>query len=104
MARQYDQEINQLRNTLEMDPNFALPRMVLGQAYEQKGLYPQAILELQKAVAISHDSPPMLGSLGHAFGLAGNKTEAANILVHMLAQSKKRHVSPFYVSIVYTDL
>jgi adenylate cyclase len=104
MARQYDQAISQLRNTLEMDPNFALPRMVLGQAYEQKGLYPQAIAELQKAAAFSHDSPPMLGSLGRAFGLAGNKAAADKILAQMLEQSKKRYVSPFYVSVVYAGL
>jgi TolB-like protein/DNA-binding winged helix-turn-helix (wHTH) protein/Flp pilus assembly protein TadD len=104
MARQYDQAINQLRNTLEMDPNFALPRMVLGQAYEQKGLYQQAIVELQKAASISHDSPPMLGSLGHAFGVAGNKTEADKILDQLLEQPKKQYVSPFYISIVYAGL
>ena len=104
MARQYDQAISQLRNTLEMDPNFALPRMVLGQAYEQKGLYPQAIAELQKAAAFSHDSPPMLGSLGRVFGLAGNKAAADKILAQMLEQSKKRYVSPFYVSVVYAGL
>ena len=104
MAHQYDQAISQLRNTLEMDPNFALPRMVLGQAYEQKGMYPQATVELQKAVAVSHDSPPMLGALGHAFGLAGNKSEADKILGQMQEQSKKRYVSPFYISVVYAGL
>ena len=104
MAHQYDQAIGQLRNTLEMDPNFALPRMVLGQAYEQKGLYQQAIAELQKAAAFSHDSPPMLGSLGHAFGVTGNKAEADKILGQLLEQSKKQYVSPFYISIVYSGL
>jgi tetratricopeptide (TPR) repeat protein len=104
MARQYDQAINQLRNTLEMDPNFALSRMVLGQAYEQKGLYQQAIVEFQKAATISHDSPPMLGSLGHVLGVAGNKTEAEKILAQMLGLSKKQYVSPFYISIVYAGL
>src|SRR5712664_1548875 len=43
MARKYDQAIEQLQNTLEMDPNFALPRMVLGQVYEQKQAFPQAL-------------------------------------------------------------
>jgi tetratricopeptide (TPR) repeat protein len=104
MARQYDQAISQLRNTLEMDPDFALPRMVLGQAYEQKGMLTQAIAELQRSVAVSHYSPPMLGSLGHAFALAGNKPEADKILAQMLEQSKKRYVSPFYVSVVYAGL
>ena len=50
MARKNDQAIEQLQNTLDMDPNFALPRMVLGQAYEEKNAYPQALSELQKAV------------------------------------------------------
>jgi len=104
MARKYDQAIEQLQNTLEMDPNFALPRMVLGQAYEQKNAYPQALSELQKAVGISHDSPQMLGALGHAYGASGNRSEAEKVLVKLMEQSKKQYVSPFYVAIVYVGL
>jgi TolB-like protein/DNA-binding winged helix-turn-helix (wHTH) protein/Tfp pilus assembly protein PilF len=104
MARKYDQAIEQLQNTLEMDPNFALPRMVLGQAYEQKNAYPQALSELQKAVGISHDSPQMLGALGHAYGASGNRSEAENVLAKLMEQSKKQYVSPFYVAIVYVGL
>jgi len=36
MAREYDQAIEQLQNTIDMDPSFVLPHLVLGQAYEQK--------------------------------------------------------------------
>jgi TolB-like protein/DNA-binding winged helix-turn-helix (wHTH) protein len=104
MARQYDQAIEQLRNTLEMDPDFALPRAVLGQAYEHQGVHAQAISELQKAVSISHGSPAMLGALGHAFATAGNKPEAKKILVQMNESSKTRYVSPFYVAMVYAGL
>jgi TolB-like protein/DNA-binding winged helix-turn-helix (wHTH) protein/Tfp pilus assembly protein PilF len=104
MARKYDQAIEQLQNTLEMDPNFALPRMVLGQAYEQKHAYPQALAELQKAVSISHDSPQMLGALGHAYGASGNRSEAEKVLAQLMEQSKRQYVSPFYVAIVYVGL
>jgi TolB-like protein/DNA-binding winged helix-turn-helix (wHTH) protein/Tfp pilus assembly protein PilF len=104
MARKYDQAIEQLQNTLEMDPNFALPRMVLGQAYEQKNAYPRALAELQKAVSISHDSPQMLGALGHAYGTSGNRSEAEKVLAQLMEQSKKQYVSPFYVAIVYAGL
>jgi TolB-like protein/DNA-binding winged helix-turn-helix (wHTH) protein/Tfp pilus assembly protein PilF len=104
MARQYDQAIEQLHNTLDMDPNFALPRMVLGQAYEQKSAYPQAIAELQKAVAVSHDSPPMLGALGHALGASGNRAAAEQVLAKMNELSKKEYVSPFYFALVYAGL
>lgn len=104
MARQFDQAIEQLHNTLDMDPNFALPRMVLGQAYEQKSAYPQAIAELQKAVAVSHDSPPMLGALGHALGVSGDRAAANQILNKMNELSNKEYVSPFYVALVYAGL
>jgi tetratricopeptide (TPR) repeat protein len=104
MARQYDKAIEQLHNTLDMDPNFALPRMVLGQAYEQKRAYQQAIAELQKAASISHDSPQMLGALGYAYSVAGQKSEAEKVLGQLMDQSKKQYVSPFYVAIVYAGL
>ncbi len=104
MAHQYDQAIEQLQNTLDMDPNFALPRMVLGQAYEQKGSYQRAIAELEKAANLSHDSPQMLGALGHVYGASGERPEAEKVLSRLLEQSKKQYVSPFYVAIVYAGL
>jgi tetratricopeptide (TPR) repeat protein len=104
MARQYDQAIDQLRNTLDMDPNFVLPRMVLGQSYEQKGDFDQAIAELQKAAAISHQSPPVLGALGHAYAKADRKAEAEKVLQQLMDESKKQYVSPFYVAIIYAGL
>jgi TolB-like protein/DNA-binding winged helix-turn-helix (wHTH) protein/Tfp pilus assembly protein PilF len=104
MAHQYDQAIEQLQNTLDMDPSFALPRMVLGQAYEQKGEYPLALAALQKAVTASHDSPQMLGALGHAYGVSGNRAQAERVLAQLMEQSKKQYVSPFYVAIVYAGL
>jgi TolB-like protein/DNA-binding winged helix-turn-helix (wHTH) protein/Tfp pilus assembly protein PilF len=104
MARQYDQAIEQLQNTLDMDPNFALPRVVLGQAYEQKGSFPRAIAELQKAAEVSHESPLALGSLGHAYGASGNTAEAEKILRKLAEQSKTEYVSPFYVALVYAGM
>jgi len=104
MARRYDAAIEQLRNTLDLDPNFALPHLVLGQAYEQKGSYAQAIAELQKAASISHDGPPILGALGHTLALAGKREEAEKILSQLMEQSKKQYVSPFYVALVCAGL
>jgi TolB-like protein/DNA-binding winged helix-turn-helix (wHTH) protein/Tfp pilus assembly protein PilF len=104
MGRRYDEAIQQLKNTLEMDPNFALPRMVLGESYEQKGSYDQAIAELQKAAIISHQSPPVLGALGHVYATSGRKIEAEKVLHQLMDQSKKQYVSPFYVASIYAGL
>jgi TolB-like protein/DNA-binding winged helix-turn-helix (wHTH) protein/Tfp pilus assembly protein PilF len=105
MAHQYNAAVVQLRNTLDMDPTFALPRMVLGQTYEQMGSYDPAIAELQKAVVNSHNSPMVLAALGHAYAVANRKAEAEKILNQMTEQSKdKKYVSPFYFASVYAGL
>jgi TolB-like protein/DNA-binding winged helix-turn-helix (wHTH) protein len=105
MAHQYNAAIVQLRNTLDMDPAFALPRMVLGQTYEELGSYDPAIAELQKAVVNSHNSPMMLGALGHAYAVAGKRADAERILNQMIEQSReKKYVSPFYLASVYAGL
>jgi serine/threonine-protein kinase len=104
MARQYDRAIDQLQNTLEMDPSYELPHLVVGQAFEQKGDFSLAIAELRKAVDLSHGAPLMMSALGHAYARAGNRVEAEKVLAEMTAGSKKQYVSPYYFAIVYVGL
>jgi TolB-like protein/DNA-binding winged helix-turn-helix (wHTH) protein/Tfp pilus assembly protein PilF len=104
LARQYDRAIEQLRNTLEMDPSYEWARLVLGQAYEQKGEFALAISELRKAADLSHDSPLMVSALAHAYALSGNPAEAQKLLAQLSAASKTKYVSPFYIAIVYAGL
>lgn len=104
MARQYDRAIEQLRNTLEMDPSYELPHLVLGQAYEQKGAFALAITELRKAVDLSHGTPLMISALAHAYARGGNKEEAEKLLAVLARQSKDQYVSPYYFAVVYVGL
>ena len=104
MARQYDAAIAQSKDTLEMDPSYELPHLVLGQAYEQKGDYAQAIPELRKAVDLSHGTPLMVSALAHAYGRSGNRPEAEKLLADLRAKSIKEYVSPYYLALVYVGL
>jgi TolB-like protein/DNA-binding winged helix-turn-helix (wHTH) protein/cytochrome c-type biogenesis protein CcmH/NrfG len=104
MARQYDQAIEQLRNTIELEPNFAVAHLILGQSYEQKGLHELGIPELRKAAAISGNTPLTLSGLGHAYARMGRKNEAQTVLTQLLHPSNKNYVSPFYVAVVYEGL
>ncbi len=104
LARQYDRAIAQLRNTLEMDPSYELPHLVLGQAYEQKAAFDLAIPELQKAVELSHGTPLMVSALAHAYARAGNKAEAEKLLAQLERDAKTKYVSPYYFAIVYLGL
>ncbi|MEO8725630.1 MAG: winged helix-turn-helix domain-containing protein, partial [Acidobacteriaceae bacterium] len=104
MARQYDGAIQQLRNTTDMDPTFALAHLVLGQAYEQKAEYVAAIAEFEKAGNISHNSPPMLAALAHVYAVSGKQETARKLLDVLKARSQREYVSPFYIAVVYAGL
>jgi tetratricopeptide (TPR) repeat protein len=104
MARQYDQAITQLINTIEMDPTYLLAHVVLGQCYEQEGRYSEAITELQKATSMSPDSPPVMAALGHAYAASGKRAEALQLLDQLKSLSAHRYVSPFYLALLYTGL
>jgi tetratricopeptide (TPR) repeat protein len=89
--------------TLEMDPNFAQAHLHLGEAYEQTGMYAEAIAEFQKARQLDH-SPEVSAALGHAFAMSGKRGEAQKVLDELKQLSKQRYVSPYYVALIYTGL
>jgi tetratricopeptide (TPR) repeat protein len=60
----------------------------LGLAYEQKGMYPEAISEFEKGVKLSGSSL-MISLLGHAYAVSGNKVEANRILTELGRQKQK---------------
>ncbi len=104
LARQYDQAIQQSRSTIDLDPNFVLNHLVLGQTYEQKGEFELAIAELRKAASISPNSPLMLGALGHAYAVAGDLANAEKVRDDLIQRSNGQYVSPFYVALIFTGL
>jgi tetratricopeptide (TPR) repeat protein len=104
LARQYDRSIAQLRDTLEMDPNYEWAHLILGQAYQEKGEFNLALAELKKAVELSRNSPLMVSALAHAYAVHGNTAEAQKLLAQLMMQSRKQYVSPYYIAVVYLGL
>ncbi len=52
-ARHYDQAIEELRKTLELDPNFAYAHDALGEADKEKAMFEEAIAEERNAIVFS---------------------------------------------------
>jgi tetratricopeptide (TPR) repeat protein len=104
-----DEAIAQCSKILSLDPNSFPARRYLGLAYQQKGMYPQAIAEFQKGVKLS-GSPLVLALLGHAYAVSGKIAEARQVLSDLrdLADSpapeSRRYVSPYTVAAIYTGL
>jgi serine/threonine-protein kinase len=106
LARRYDESIEECRNALEMDPNLGFAHWLLGlaymyKAYEYKGSYEPAILELQKSIPLSGDSPDEPATLAQAYGLSGKKSEARKILDELERKAKLRYISPGTLANLY---
>jgi TolB-like protein/Tfp pilus assembly protein PilF len=103
-ARQHDRAIEQLRKTIDMDPNFALAYWLLGLNKEQKGQLEEATADFRRAVSLSQDIPFALASLGHVLGRSGKRGEAAAALEELLRLAARRYVSPHSIATVYIGL
>jgi adenylate cyclase len=102
-GRRYDEGIAQLRKTLELDPNHPLARQTLGFCLHWKGKFGEALTEFQKAAELD-DLPWFKGSLGFAYGAAGDRAKAEQILRELDEMAKTEYVSPSSRASVYLGL
>jgi len=100
----YEQELQQCRKTLEMDPNFASAHVCLADSYRRKGMYKEAIAELQRANETSGGGLTLAPALGSAFARAGRRDEAIKILNQLEARSKREFVPASSFAIMYGAL
>jgi TolB-like protein/Tfp pilus assembly protein PilF len=102
LARQYDEAIEQSRKTIEMDPRFATAYQDLGQSYEQKGMYAEAVATFQELNKVVPGRG--LAFLARADALVGKTDEARKILAQLKERSARRYVSPYQVAMIYAGL
>ena len=103
-AGKYSEAVDQLQRTIEMDQNFLMAYVFLGQTYAVMGwkelgkYYKHAIKALKKAVDLSGGMTYALGHLGMSYSLAGQKDKARKILHQLEKLGKERFVSsePFF--------
>jgi len=101
-ARQSDHAIQLFRKALEMDPNFAWAHANLGRAYVQKGIYKEAIAELEKGLALNPKLRATYApALAFAFAVSGNKAEAQKILDELKDQ---RPIASVDLAIIHTGM
>jgi serine/threonine-protein kinase len=112
--RNYDDAIAKYKVILKGDPDFWVVRHYLALAYVQKGMYDEAIAELRSVIKAPPSGPipdnviesemEASASLGFAYGMAGKKAEAQDIVSKLQALSQRRYISGLYFAIVYAGL
>jgi serine/threonine protein kinase len=103
-ARQYDEAIEQLRQTVELDPNYPVTYWILGLLLRKTGCYEAAIAEGEKGVKLSGGSPLMRAALAHTFGTAGRTKEALRILDELTELGKQKYVAAYFFAGIYVGL
>jgi tetratricopeptide (TPR) repeat protein len=103
-GRRYDEAIQQLRKTLELDPNYPVAHWILGLAHRKTDSYEMAIVEGKKSVETSGGSPLMQAALAQTCGMAGKKKEAKEILERLTVLAKEQYVSSYFFAGIYAGL
>ena len=104
-AHRYDDALEQCRKVLDLDSNFASAHLRMVQAYEQKGMFDDAIAETEKLIPLRReDQPEDIRALRKAYRTSGAKGYWRQRLGSVQQQMKHHYVSPAFVASIYASL
>ncbi|HEV2297743.1 MAG TPA: hypothetical protein VGR72_04415, partial [Candidatus Acidoferrales bacterium] len=102
--RRYDEAIDQLLRTVELDPNYPVTHWILGLLYRKTGRYELAITAGEKGVNLSGGSPLMRAALAHTYGESGRTKEAVQVLDDLTELAKHKYVAPHFFAGIHIGL
>jgi tetratricopeptide (TPR) repeat protein len=103
-ARQFDKAIDQQLKTIDMESQSVWPHFELGRAYEQEGMYKEAIIEFKKAEELSPTSTFVKAGLAHVFAISGEDEAAHTILEDLKSLSNEQFVPSYDIAVIYVGL
>ena len=95
-----DKALEAVRRALAFDLNHGWSLMTMGWIYLRKGMFQESLSALRKA----WDGTIKTASIAHAFARSGNRPAAEKILGELLAESKKKYISPYDIAVIYAGL
>jgi len=104
LNRNYPQAIEAYKKVIELDPTFARARTRLGIVQMQTGDLGEAIENLQVAADNSGDDAYILGVLGQAQAMAGQRAAAEQKLKKLKKLAATQYVPPMSLALVYLGL
>lgn len=100
----YAEALEYSRQAIAMHPDFFRLHWVLGLVYEHTGDMASAVAEFEKAASLSHNSPVVLASLGHALAQSGDRKQSRMILAGLQELSKRQYVASYFPAVVEVGL
>ena len=100
LAKDYDNALDRLQKTIDLDPNFWLAHLMISRVYTEKGMHSEAVVEAKKAEELSGNSQ---SHAYRAYALArwGKVTEARAVLTDLLKLATETYVPPYNIAVAY---
>ena len=104
--RSYDEAIEQLRRTLDLDANFAVAHVMLGLAYAQKRMLTDAQSSVQRAIDLSGHSPSTLAlaALGYVHAIGDRRSDAWKVVERLTALPRASYAADYCGALVLAGL
>jgi len=87
-----------------MDPNFAIAHYELGQAYEQKNMHDEAIVEFKRAIQLSGDNEIFNANLAYAYAASGRQEEATKMVQELEDRQNLHSSTEANIALIYLGL
>ena len=103
-ARQYNESIRRLRETVSLFPEFEVAYRELGHACEANRMYQEAFVAFRKAELLSGASPAELTALDQAYTRGGMRGYYLWRIEKFRKESKHRYVKPLILTYLYAAI
>jgi serine/threonine-protein kinase len=94
--------LRELRESLELEPEFLPARQAIAIAYLSGSAWEEARLALQQRAGAADSDPYHIGLLGYTYGRIGNRAAAEQMLARLTGQ--RSYIPPLEVAAVYNGL
>src|SRR6266705_2108233 len=98
-----DEAIALYKKTIELDPNFLLASVWLAQAYEQKGMYAEALAELERARKIDNWYW-IVAEIACVNAFLGKRDEARKIIAELTERATHEYIDETLIVYIFTAL
>jgi TolB-like protein/Tfp pilus assembly protein PilF len=103
-ARRYDEAIAEIEDTLDLAPDFAPVRILLGRVYMAKGVPDRAVDELKRAEGLMGPRPDVTTPYAWVLARAGRQREARFKLDELQPIAKPRDPAPIRLAMIHIGL
>jgi tetratricopeptide (TPR) repeat protein len=103
LARRYDEAVIQLRRALELDPNFVSAHNWLSDTFLEKGMYFEAMAELERTKPFKEDRV-YIRQTAYLYARMGENAKARRALTESLRLSNGKSISYGSVALTYAAL